>query len=263
MRILIAAIALVASVHVQAGMDWDVALKGEQRSETNRARDVYRHPRETLEFFGLRNDMHVVEISPGGGWYTEILAPLLKDKGALYAAHANLNPPHPYYRRSLGKYLQKLGDNDDIYGEVVVTQLQPPLSADMGPAGKADLVLTFRNVHNWMNAGNDQAILAAAHKALKPGGVLGIVEHRAKPGTSIEDMIKSGYVTQDHVIKLAEAAGFKLADKSELNANPKDSAKHPKGVWTLPPRLRLGDENRDKYLAIGESDRMTLKFVKR
>jgi predicted methyltransferase len=133
----------------------------------------------------------------------------------------------------------------------------------MGPAGKADLVLTFRNVHNWMNAGNDQAILAAAHKALKPGGVLGIVEHRAKPGTSIEDMIKSGYVTQDHVIKLAEAAGFKLADKSELNANPKDSAKHPKGVWTLPPRLRLGDENRDKYLAIGESDRMTLKFVKR
>lgn len=263
MRILIVAIALFGALQAQAAMDWSTALEGEQRSEANRARDVFRHPRETLEFFGLREDMSVVEISPGGGWYTEVLAPLLKDKGELYAAHANLNPPHPYYRRSLGKYLVKLGENNDAFGKVVVTQLQPPLSADVGPAGQADMVLTFRNVHNWMNAGNDQEILGAAYKALKSGGILGIVEHRAKPGTSLEDMIKSGYVTQDHVIKLAEAAGFKLVDSSEVNANPKDSAKHPKGVWTLPPRLRLGDEDRAKYLAIGESDRMTLKFVKR
>ena len=262
MRILIAAIMLIATVQVQAGMDWTTALEGAQRSEANRARDVYRHPRETLEFFGLRGDMNVVEISPGGGWYTEVLAPLLMDEGALYAAAANLNPPHPYYRRSLGKYLQKLGDNNDVYKKVIVTQLQPPLSADVGPAGQADLVLTFRNVHNWMNAGTDAAVLGAAFKALKPGGILGIVEHRAKPGTSREAMIKSGYVTEDHVIALAESAGFKLLESSEINANPKDSANHPKGVWTLPPRLRMDDVDREKYLKIGESDRMTLKFVK-
>lgn len=262
MKQLIALMILVMSVQAHAGPNWSAALDGAQRSDENKARDQYRHPRETLEFFGLREDMAVVEISPGGGWYTEILAPLLMEKGTLYAAGAALNPPHPYYRRSLGKFLTKLGENNDIYGKVVVTQLQPPLIAQTAPDGSADLVLTFRNVHNWMNGGTAQAILEAAYKALKPGGVLGLVEHRAKAGTSLEAMIESGYVTEAHTISLAEAAGFKLDGKSEINANAKDSTVHPKGVWTLPPRLRLGDEKRDHYLSIGESDRMTLRFVK-
>ena len=139
---------------------------------------------------------------------------------------------------------------------------QNALRLIQAPAGSADIVLTFRNVHNWVNAGNDAAMLAAAFKALKPGGILGVVEHRAKPDTSMEVMKKSGYLTQDHVVALAEAAGFKLASSSEINANPKDTADHPKGVWSLPPGLRMGDKNRDHYIAIGESDRMTLKFFK-
>lgn len=262
MRFLITLIAVLVVLPAQAELNWEAALSGDHRAEANAARDIYRHPRETLEFFGLREDMTVVEISPGGGWYTEVLAPLLMEKGVLYAAGYALNPGHPYYRRGLGKYLQKLAENDDLYGKVIVTQLQPPMISDPAPAGSADMVLTFRNVHNWMNSKTDQAMFAAAFNALKSGGVLGVVEHRAKPGTSMEDMIESGYVTQEHVIKLAEQGGFKLLDSSEVNANPKDTAVHPKGVWTLPPRLRLGDENRDHYLAIGESDRMTLKFVK-
>jgi len=255
-------ITLLVTSHGQAAPDWKTALQGEQRSAPNKQRDEFRHPRQTLEFFGLREDMAVVEISPGGGWYTEILAPLVKDKGTLYAAHGALNPPHPYYRNSLGKFLQKLAADPDLYNGVVVTQLQPPLIAETAPAGSADLVLTFRNVHNWVKAGTADAVLKAAWVALKPGGVLGVVEHRAKPGTSLEVMKKSGYVTEALTIELAESAGFKLKDRSDINANPKDSADHPKGVWTLPPNMRMGDEKREHYLAIGESDRMTLKFVK-
>jgi len=261
-RFLIVLVSVLMVLPAQAALDWELALDGAQRSEENKSRDVYRHPRETLEFFGIRGDMTVVEISPGGGWYTEILAPLLMEEGVFYAAGASLNPGHPYYRRGLGKYLQKLGDDNDVYGKVIVTQLQPPLISDPAPDGSADMVLTFRNVHNWMNSKTDQAMFAAAYQALKSGGVLGVVEHRAKPGTSLEDMTKSGYVTQDYVIKVAEQAGFTLAASSELNANANDTADHPKGVWTLPPRLRLGEEDRAKYVAIGESDRMTLKFVK-
>ena len=262
MKWICAGIIALLAVQVQAGADWELALKGEQRSEKNRERDEFRHPRQTLEFFGLRENMTVVEISPGGGWYTEILAPLLKDKGALYAAHYSLNPPHPYYRKSLGGYLQKLAGDGDLYGSVIITQLQPPQVAETAPAGTADMVLTFRNVHNWVSAGTAEAVLGAAYKALKPGGVLGLVEHRAKPGTSREVMDKSGYVTEALTIELVEKAGFKLQKKSEMNANPKDTADHPKGVWTLPPGLRLGEEKRAHYLSIGESDRMTLKFVK-
>ena len=267
MRPLFAAmIALMAqiSVQAQAGLDWETALEGDQRSAEHRARDQYRHPRETLEFFGIQSGMTVVEISPGGsGWYTEILAPLLKGNGTLYAAHSALNPPHPYYRRSLGSFLQKLGENNDVYGEVIVTQLQPPMVIDSAPAGSADLVVSFRNLHGWINSGILEPVVAEAHRALKPGGILGVVQHRAKPGTSLADMKASGYVTESHAIKTIEAAGFELVEKSEVNANPNDSADHPEGVWTLPPQLRLGDKNRDQYLAIGESDRMTLKFRRR
>ncbi len=253
---------LLLAAQVQAQPDWRTALQGEQRSAAHKQRDEYRHPRQTLEFFGLSEDMAVVEISPGGGWYTEILAPLLKDKGTLYAAHSSLNPPHPYYRNSLGKFLQKLAGERELYDSVVVTQLQPPLEVEAAPAGSADMVLTFRNLHNWVKAGTADAVLEAAYVALKPGGVLGIVEHRAKPGTSLAVIKASGYVTEALTIELAEAAGFKLAERSELNANPRDTTDHPKGVWTLPPSLRLGEEKREHYLGIGESDRMTLKFVK-
>lgn len=262
MRLLIAVIAMFSVVQVQAAMDWKTALEGAQRSEQNQQRDQYRHPQATLEFFGLQENMSVLEISPGGGWYTEILAPLVTGQGKLYAAHYALNPPHPYYRRSLGKFLVKLGENKDLYQQVIVTQLQPPLMVDTAPAGSVDVVLTFRNVHNWMNADTASVMFDAAYTALKTGGVLGVVEHRAKAGASMDDMTKSGYVTEQHVIGLAQAAGFKLAASSEINANPKDDTAHPKGVWTLPPSLRLGEENRDQYLAIGESDRMTLKFIK-
>jgi predicted methyltransferase len=145
---------------------------------------------------------------------------------------------------------------------VVVTQLQPPIAVESAPAGTADMVLTFRNIHNWMESGSAQAVLEEAFSSLKSGGIFGVVEHRAKPGTSLEMMIESGYVTQAKVVELVQAAGFELVASSEVNANPKDSASHPEGVWTLPPNLRLGEERRDHYLAIGESDRMTLKFRK-
>jgi predicted methyltransferase len=138
----------------------------------------------------------------------------------------------------------------------------PPSYTVIAPAGSVDVVLTFRNVHNWMKAGNESAILAAIYSALKPGAVLGIVEHRAKPGTDEQTMIASGYVTEARVKEMAASAGFEFVAGLEINANPKDSADYPKGVWTLPPSLRLGDEDRDRYIAIGESDRMTLKFVK-
>jgi predicted methyltransferase len=261
-RIIVLLIALLAVGQVHAGFDWDTALEGAQRSEANKQRDQYRHPRATLEFFGLGEGMTVVEISPGGGWYTEILTPLLRDNGKFYAAHYALNSPRAYYRNSLGKFLTKLGEGKNFYQQVIVTQLQPPLIAETAPAGTADLVLTFRNVHNWLNAGTVDAMLGAAYKALKPGGVLGVVEHRAKPGASVLNGSDSGYVLQKQTIDLVEAAGFKLAAKSEINANPLDTTDHPEGVWTLPPSLALGEANRDKYLAIGESDRMTLKFIK-
>jgi predicted methyltransferase len=259
------AIALLLAVIVlpaQAGLDYPAALQGDNRSAENKARDSFRHPVETLQFFGLQAGMTVVEISPGGGWYTEVLAPLMKDKGILYAAHFGMNAPGAYYRNSLGKYLQKLAAAPDVYGSVVVTQLQPPELTAIAPAGSADMVVAFRNVHSWMRADSAQETLVAIYAALKPGGVFGLVQHRAKAGTSIEAMKKSGYVTQDHVLELAVAAGFELAGQSDLNANPKDGADHPEGVWTLPPALRLGEVDKKKYLAIGESDRMTLKFVK-
>ena len=239
------------------------ALAGAHRTEANRARDAHRHPRETLSFFGLEPHMHVVEITPGGGWYTEVLAPVLRDKGRLYAAHYFVDEStHRYYQKGRAAYLEKLAKNPAVYDKVVVTSIEAPKHVDIAPKGSVDLVLTFRNVHNWTEAGNDEAMFKAFFDALKPGGVLGVVEHRAKEGTSVRDMKRTGYMTEAYVIRLAEMAGFKLAARSEINANAKDSRDHARGVWSLPPSLRGGAEDRDKYLAIGESDRMTLKFVK-
>jgi predicted methyltransferase len=233
---------------------------GDHRSAENKARDQYRHPVETLTFFGIRPDMTVVEIYPGRGWYTEILAPYLKDSGTLYAAEAPGEPSYEAARRSLEALNQKLKDAPELYGEVKRTKLGK--DEDIAPPGSADLVVTFRNVHSWMGSGSADEAFAAMFKALKPGGVLGVVQHRGNPSVTQDPKAGKGYVNEDYVIELAKKAGFELADKSEINANPKDTKDYAKGVWTLPPSLRLGDEDREKYLAIGESDRMTLKFVK-
>ena len=256
--LLAAALAMPAA----ADLDWDAALNGEQRDPKNSARDESRNPRATLEFFGIESGMSVVELSPGGGWYSEVIVPLMKDNGTYYAAHHGLNGPSAYYRRSLGAYLQKLGNDADLYGDVVVTQLQPPAETTVAPAGSADLIVGFRNVHSWMRGDILDQVLAAAFTALKPGGKLGLVQHRAKPGTDVETMKKTGYVTEAFVKEAAAKAGFSFEAASDVNANPKDTADHPSGVWNLPPALRGDEANRAKYEAIGESDRMTLLFVK-
>jgi len=243
----------------------DEAIAAGHRTPDYAERDRYRHPKETLEFFGLAPDQTVVEVWPGRGWYTEILAPYLRERGAYYAAgFAISNPDTPKYRRDItADFAAKLAERPELYGRVTLAELGRPDRWTACPPGTADLVLTFRNVHNWMGADYELEMFKAFHAALKPGGVLGVVEHRARPGTSREQMVKSGYVTEAHVIEVAEKAGFRLDARSEVNANPRDTTDHPKGVWTLPPVLRLEEQDRDKYLAIGESDRMTLRFVKR
>lgn len=242
---------------------WQNALDGPQRTAENRARDEYRHPEATLNFLGVTPQQTVVEIWPGrGGWYTQILAPLLRDEGQLYAAHWAADSRVPFFRDSRAQYDAMLAASPAVYDRVVVTVLEPPGALDIAPPASADRVLTFRNVHNWLKAGTAEQVFSAMYRALKPGGLLGVVEHRAPAGTPMQAMIDSGYVTEAAVIGLAEAAGFELVGQSEINANPRDDARHPKGVWTLPPSLRLGDVDRETYLAIGESDRMTLKFRK-
>ena len=239
-------------------------MDGSHRTPGNAARNRYRHPKETLTFFGLDPSMSVVEIWPSGGWYLEILAPLLRDGGKYYAAGFAVTAKRtPEWRKKMQRGLQeKLAKRPDLYDRVIVTELSIPERTEMAPPGTADMVLTFRNVHNWMKGDYAPGLFEVMFNALKPGGVLGVVEHRAKKGTSREQMIESGYVTEAHVKKLAKEAGFRFVAASEVNANPKDTADHPVGVWTLPPTLRLGDKDGAKYLAIGESDRMTLRFVK-
>jgi len=244
-----------------ADFDWNTALQGKHRGEGNAARNDARHPRETLEFFGLEPGMTVMEISPGGGWYTEVLAPLMKGQGQLIAAHYDANGGS-YSRKSLGGFLRKLGDNHDVYGEVMVTALQPPMAMAPVAAESVDMAVAFRNVHSWMRMNQVEAFFSVIYDALKPGGVFGLVQHRAKPDTDVETMKKTAYVTEAQVIEFAELAGFELEASSEVNANPRDTKDHPGGVWTLPPTLQEGDKNREKYLAIGESDRMTLRFRK-
>jgi predicted methyltransferase len=228
------------------------------RPERDRARDRFRHPVETLAFFGVREDMTVVEVWPGGGWYTRILGPFLKDKGRLYLA---TREPGGTARSAANIQREEVAARPEVFGKPVFTVLEIG-RYDIAPPGSADLVLTFRNLHNWLDAGDADEVFRAMHRALKPGGVLGFVEHRANPGVQ-DPRAKHGYVTEDHVIRLAEAAGFQLAARSEINANPKDTKDYPKGVWTLPPSYALQDVDREKYAAIGESDRMTLRFVKR
>ena len=257
--ILAALLAASAAGAVQADDALKAVIAGEHRT-ANAARDSARHPYETLTFFGIKPTMTVVELVPGGGWYTEILAPYLRDKGKYIGAGQAIEPG----KKGGLAFRAKLDANPALYGKAATAVFEPPSRIDIAPAGSVDMVLTFRNLHNWV--GNGEAALQTTfkeiHKVLKPGGVLGVVDHRL-PGTMKQDeKASSGYVHEAYVIKLAESAGFKLAAKSEVNANPKDKADHEKGVWTLPPVLANKDKDREKYVAIGESDRMTLKFVK-
>ena len=236
------------------------AIGAPSRTPANVARDRYRHPAETLSFFGVKPTDTVVELWPGGGWYTEILAPYLAERGTYYAASPGAKAP------ALTKMMEA---NPAAYGKIKIVAFPAwTASEPRVPNGTADVVLTFRNVHNWrmgyQRDGQDYAPQAFQQifAMLKPGGTLGIVDHRLPESASDERERNSGYIKTSTVRRLAEQAGFRFMGSSEVNANPKDTADWPQGVWTLPPSLRLKDQDREKYVAIGESDRMTLKFVK-
>ena len=238
-------------------------LAGQHRKPGNTARDAQRHPQEMLELFGIQPQQSVLEYGPGEGWYTEVLAPLLAKRGKLYVTETDPNGPKDQRATWSGlrtKYfLERL---PEAYGKVeplLVDSKAPKLPlAD----GTLDAVLVFRGLHGMNNSGQLAPWLAEFHRALKPNGVLGVEQHRAAAGRDASQTSKHGYLPEAFVIEQAQAAGFKLVAKSEMNENPKDTKDYPEGVWSLPPTLREGDKDRDKYLAIGESDRMTLKFVK-
>jgi predicted methyltransferase len=239
---------------------------GNWREPANVARDQYRHPAQTLAFLGIRPDMTVLEIWPSSGWYTEILAPYLRANGHYVAVinnpdAATTDKNRDSWAETRAKLQAKVAARPDVYGTPTFLEIDPKAPV-LGEPGSADAVLTFRNVHNWVMAGTEADMFEAFYEVLKPGGVLGVVDHRARANAPADEMKTSGYLPEEAVIAMALRAGFRLEARSEVNANPKDTADYPDGVWTLPPRLTLGDKDRDKYLAIGESDRMTLRFVK-
>ena len=240
----------------------DKAIASEHRAAGNVARDVYRYPGETLTVFGIRPDMHVLEILPGGGWYTEILAPYLKDDGLLAVASFGHEHSVEYLRNIHNKLVEKFDGEPEIYGKVVLGVFQGETYLENFEDASFDMVLTFRNTHNWIRRGGVEDIYRSFYRVLKPGGTLGVVQHRAEPGSVARESAELGYVPESYLIGLLEGMGFELVKKSETNANPKDTRDYPEGVWTLPPTYRLGEKDRAKYTAIGESDRMTMKFVK-
>jgi predicted methyltransferase len=250
------------------------AVNGDWRTGDEKARDRYRHPVEALTFWGLKPGMTILEIQPGAGWWTNILAPYAKATGGkLYVTAADLANPKlsEGSKKARADFAARFAAKPDVFGKIELVNWGA-VSRTL-PANTFDLILTARSIHGWMQQGPNvaQETFAEFHKALKPGGILAVEQHRANPTAGAEKP-ESGYVSEQHVIDLAQKAGFKLAAKSEINANPKDTKDHPFGVWTLPPALRSSPENSEqpddpkfdhsKYLAIGESDRMTLKFVK-
>jgi predicted methyltransferase len=246
------------------GVALDEAIAGSWRTPANVARDVYRHPKQTLSFFGVRGDQTVIEITPSPGWYSEILAPYLRDNGRYIAAVIDpasqaTEKSRDYYAKNRDVLVQKFAADAAHYDRARIVGFDPKAPV-FGPAGSADVVLTFRNVHNWRMAGTAQAMFDGFYRVLKPGGVLGVVEHRAK--ADVADGDKSGYVGEAQMVAMAQAAGFVLDGRSEINANPRDTKDYPGGVWTLPPSNQHDAADDAKYRAIGESDRMTLRFVK-
>lgn len=239
-------------------------MDSDHRSEKNIARNKYRNPLETLSFFGLEPEMTVLEIAPGGGWYKEILAPAMKGTGTYIAGSYDINVEgQPKYRyRQHKALLNGIKEQSELYGDIQVATYSPPESRDLWKEDSVDMVLTFRSSHGWARTGIIESVYSDFFKVLKPGGVLGVVQHRAPEEGDAIEWAKKGYVPESFIIAAAEKAGFQLAEKSEVNANPKDKKDHEQGVWRLPPTLALGEENREAYLEIGESDRMTLKFIK-
>lgn len=236
-------------------------VDGVHRDAASRARDAWRNPVETMAFFGLRPDMTVIELWPADGWYTDILAPYLAAEGTYIAAHYSPHNSSAYRLRTLQAYVARLEADPALYGDVRLGVLEcadaPP---QLAPAGTADRVLLLRNLHNLMSGGCVDAVLAGVREALADDGVLGVVGHRAGEDAPRDPLASDGYVRESHAIELIERAGFELIVTSEVNANPDDPRDHEHGVWVLPPTLRLGETDRERYLAIGESDRFTLKF---
>jgi len=238
------------------------ALAGTVRTDKERARDGARHPTETLSFMGVRENASVLELWPGGGYYTSILAPVLAERGKLTITHFDAKgDPKAYDTKSTLELFARLDKNPEVFGKVARQQIATP-SVNFGAPASYDFVLTFRNIHNWVEGRFADKVFAEAFRVLKPGGVLGIEEHRGKPGMSVEAIDKTGYVPEDYVRQLAERAGFRFDARSDVNANPKDTTDHPNGVWSLPPSFAGKDVDREKFAAIGESDRMTLRFIK-
>ena len=245
-------------------MALSLAAEGEHRSEENRARNQYRNPVETLEFFGLHSNQTVVELSPGRGWYTEVLAPVLAGEGQLIAGAFQYDPEDvESYRTQIGEsYVALLAASPEVYSGVVMGVFEPPQVVEIGEPGSADLVVSFRNLHGWQNRGMINDALAAVYEVLKPGGTFGVVMHRAAEGSDPVESARRGYLPEEYVVAIAEEAGFVLDGRSEINANPRDTRDHEHGVWSLPPTLRGGEETAERFLEIGESDRMTLRFKK-
>jgi predicted methyltransferase len=251
----------VTSTREATAQALDNILADPHRPEADRARDRYRHPKDTLLFFGIRPEMTVLEVWPEPGWYTDIIAPLVRDHGKYYAAVMEPDPTSQFVTARLESFRSKLAADPTLYGSAAVVTF-PAHGGDVVPPGSVDLVVTFRNVHNWMASGTASDAFATIFKALKPGGMLGVVDHRGPAGAPQDPKAKSGYVTEEYAIKLIEAQGFRLLGTSQINSNPKDTKDYEQGVWTLPPTYRLGDKDHDKYAEIGESDRFTLKFEK-
>jgi predicted methyltransferase len=237
------------------------AVNSDFRPAADRARDTYRHPLQTLTFFGIKPTMTVVELWPFGGWYTAILAPYLHDRGTLYAAAMDPDSTAAEDKRYNGELAAMLAAHPDVYGKVQVTVLAPH-RMQIAPDGTADMVVTFRNIHNWVWAGVEKEVLAAAFRALRPGGILGVEEHRSNDPQFIPRDPGVGYVGEQYAIELIQSAGFRLVGQSNVNRNPKDTKDYPNNVWSLPPTYADGDKDRARYAAIGESDRFTLKFIK-
>lgn len=239
------------------------ALSAPTRTAASTARDHARHPVEELSFFGLTPKAHVAELWPDGGYWTEILAPYLRDHGHYILALGDPegSPVERAYSRPPPAWVNSRTPAPSPYDRVIFGELAQG-RVQLGPPDSLDVVLTFRNLHNWMNQGDVRELLAGIHRALKPGGVFGVEDHRARPVAPQDPRARSGYVRQDYAVDLIQSAGFRLVGTSEINANPKDTTDWPQGVWTLPPTLALGAQNRDRYQAIGEADNFVLKFVK-
>ncbi|MFQ3245445.1 MAG: putative methyltransferase [Arenicella sp.] len=260
----------ILSAQLVSAMDADLVARleaashGDHRSDKNQARNQYRNPIGTLAFFGLQPNMTILEIGPGGGWYTEVIAPAMRDTGVYIAGSydVEIEGQAKYRYRQHQALLDRIKDQPELYGQIKVASYSPPESRNLWQQNSVDMVVTFRSSHGWTREGMIDDVYSDFFKVLKPGGVLGVVQHRAPADGDVLAWAKKGYVAEARVIQAAEKAGFLLDAKSEINANSKDLKDHDDGVWRLLPTLSLGDHDREKYMTIGESDRMTLRFKK-